>query len=57
MKRIPIFCLLSFFSYAENPPMPIEFLGMSTAVTIMPTIIPTYVTVQHFNTPPFTILI
>ena len=52
MKKLSTLFLMALFSYAEQPALPIEFFQMTTAVTIMPTILPTYVTVQHLNPPP-----
>ena len=52
MKRLSTFLLMTLFSYAEQPAPPIKFFQMTTSVTVMPTILPTYVTVQHFNYPP-----
>ena len=52
MKKSSILFLISLFSYAQEPYLPIEFLEMTTAITVMPTIIPTYITVQYFNPPP-----
>lgn len=52
MKKLAIFFLLSVFSYAQQPVLPIEFFSMTTGAILMPTILPTYVTIQHFNPPP-----
>jgi hypothetical protein len=52
LQKLSTLFLISLFSYAQEPALPIEFLQMTTAVTVMPTILPTYVTVQHFNPPP-----
>ena len=52
MKKLSTFFLISLFSYAETPALPIEIFEMTSAVTVMPTILPTYVTVQHLNPPP-----
>ena len=49
MKRLSILLLMTLFSYAERPTPPIEFFEMTTAVTVMPTILPTYVTVQYLH--------
>ena len=49
MKRLSILLLMTLLSYAERPAPPIEFFQMTTAVTVMPTILPTYVTVQYLH--------
>jgi len=52
MKKLSTFFLITLFTYAEQPTLPIEFLEMTTVVTVMPTVLPTYVTIGHFNPPP-----
>jgi len=52
MKKLSTFFLITLFMYAEQPALPIEFLEMTTTVTVMPTVLPTYVTIAHFNPPP-----
>jgi len=53
MKNLPLFILLSYFSYAQELNLK-NILGMTSSATVMPTIFPTYVTVIHFNPPPGT---
>jgi len=51
MKNLSLFILLSYFSYAQELNLK-NILGMTTSATVMPTILPTYATVVHFNPPP-----
>ena len=53
MKNLSLIILLSFFSYAQELNLK-NILGMTSGATVMPTILPTYVTVVHFNPPPGT---
>jgi len=50
MKNLSLFILLSYFSYAQELNLK-NILGMTTSATVMPTILPTYATVVHFNPP------
>ena len=49
MKKQTLLLLSPLFSYAQQPVIPFEFLQMSTAITLMPTFLPTYVTIKHYN--------
>ena len=52
MKKLFILFLITSFTYAAQPVSPIQFLGMTSGATVMPTILPTYVTHQYFNPSP-----
>jgi len=49
MQKLFILLFGSIFSYSQQPAIPFEIFQMSTTITLIPTVFPTYATIEYFT--------